>query len=354
VSVSRWYRRDAPWEVYKTIALATTALRESGVTDTRGHLMLVARIDKRQGFEDTPGVAALLTSRSPFSDEDINTIERVSREMDFDVILSPRATLTPEFASVADGRTVDRFISETSFDLQPPNDNRPFFFRMESTLLNGLLTFVCTLAVVLIVVPVLIKADVGAIVRQPLLSLGFLAIGLGFMLVEISQMMRLTLLLGHPTFSLSVVLFGMLLSSGIGSFTTSRINPSELQAAAGRRLGMLVVLLIALGVITPSIVNVMHTAATPLRVLTALALLTPAGFLMGMAFPLAMTIGSRTQPGLTPWFWGINGAASVCASVITVAIASSAGIAAAWWTGVACYVVAAFAITASARAVARI
>jgi xanthine/uracil/vitamin C permease (AzgA family) len=54
---------------------------------------------------------------------------------------------------------------------------------------------------------------------------------------------------------------------------------------------------------------------------------------------------------LTAWFWGINGAASVSASVITVAIASSHGIAAAWWTGVACYVVAALAIVRAAQSI---
>jgi predicted membrane-bound spermidine synthase len=349
VSMSRWYQPPDPYEVYKTVVLATTALREYGISDTRRHLMLVVRLDKRPGFENGVGVATLLASRSPFSEQDINEIERVSREMNFDVMLSPRHAASPAFAAVGAASEVDAFIARTSLDLQAPDDNRPFFFRMNSGLLNDLLTFVITLAVVLIVVPVLIKADVGAIVRKPLLSVGFLAIGLGFMLVEIAQMMRLTLLLGHPTFSLSVVLFGMLLSSGLGSFTTARIAPGDLPASVMRRLGLLVVVLIVLGAITPAVVGVMHTASTPLRVATALALLAPAGLLMGMAFPLAMTIAARTQPRLTAWFWGLNGAASVCASVITVAIASSLGIAAAWWTGVACYVVAAAAISAAAR-----
>jgi predicted membrane-bound spermidine synthase len=352
VSISRWYRRPDPYEVYKTVALATTALRSAGVAETRKHLVVIARLDKRPGFEDAPGVGALLASRSPFSESDLDELERVSRELDFDVVLSPRTAATPAFASVADAARVDEYIAATSLDLTPPDDNRPFFFRMDASLLNGLLTFVITLALLLIVVPVLLKADVGAIARQPLLTVGFVAIGLGFMLVEIAQMMRLTLLLGHPTFSLSVVLFGMLLSSGLGSFTTGRIAPHMLADAAARRLGLLVSVLVVLGVVTPWAVAALHTASTPVRVVTALALLAPAGLLMGMAFPLAMTVAARTQPALTPWYWGINGAASVCASVITVAIASSQGIAAAWWTGVACYVVAALAITGSARTAA--
>jgi hypothetical protein len=352
VSVSRWHQRTgSPWEVYKTIALATTALRDTGVTDTRPHILVVAVFDRRPGAENKPGVATILTSKSPFSDADIDEIERVASLLDFDILVSPRRAATREFASVADAAVVDAFIGGFHIDLRPPDDNRPFFFRMDATLLTGLLTMVVSLAGALIVLPVVFKADVGAIVRRPLLSLGFLSIGLGFMLIEISQMMRLTLLLGHPTFSLSVVLFGMLLSSGAGSFMTSRIDPTLLGRASVRRLGGLVVVLVGLGLLTPSVVDLMHTSSTPARVATALLLLAPAGFLMGMAFPLAMTVASRTQPNLTAWFWGINGAASVCASVITVAIASGSGIAAAWWTGVACYVMAALTITAAAYSV---
>ncbi len=354
VSVSRWYQRTgAPWEVYKTIALATTALRDTGVTDTRPHIMVVAVLDKRPGAENKPGVATILTSKSPFSDADILEIERVAGLLDFDILLSPRGALNEDLAAVGDATAVDKFIAGFPVDLRPPDDNRPFFFRMDATLLNGLLTMVISVAGALIVLPIVFKADVGAIVRRPLLSLGFLSIGLGFMLIEISQMMRLTLLLGHPTFSLSVVLFGMLLSSGAGSFMTSRIDPDMLGRASFRRLGGLVVVLVGLGLMTPSVVDLMHTSSTPARVATALLLLAPAGFLMGMAFPLAMTVASRTQPNLTAWFWGINGAASVCASVITVAIASSSGIAAAWWTGVVCYVIAALTITAAAYTVRR-
>lgn len=349
VSVSRWYQRPEPYEVYKTVALVTTALRAAGVADTRKHLMVVARLAKQKGFEAQPGVAAILASPSPLSDTDVVTVERVAQQMDFDVVLSPRHSINAEFAAVGDANTVGRFIASTSLDLQPPNDDRPFFFRMDSNLLNGLLMFVVILALVLIVLPILLKADAAAIVSNPLLSLGFVSIGLGFMLVEISQMMRLTLLLGHPTFSLSVVLFGMLLSSGAGSFTTSTIGFDQLAFTTPRRLVTLIAVLVVVGVVTPFAVQTMHTMPTPLRVTTALLLLVPAGFFMGMCFPLAMAVASTTQPGLGAWFWGINGAASVCASVITVAIASSLGISAAWWVGVACYIVAAIAISVAAR-----
>jgi len=45
-------------------------------------------------------------------------------------------------------------------------------------------------------------------------------------------------------------------------------------------------------------------------------------------------------PSIAPWLWGVNGAASVCASVLVVVIALGAGISAAFWVGAACYVIA--------------
>ena len=67
-------------------------------------------------------------------------------------------------------------------------------------------------------------------------------------------------------------------------------------------------------------------------------MLFPLGLFMGMAFPLGMRLASGRTPALTPWLWGINGATSVCASVLAIVIALSSSISAAYWTGVACYV----------------
>ena len=82
-------------------------------------------------------------------------------------------------------------------------------------------------------------------------------------------------------------------------------------------------------------------------VLVAAGLLLPIGFFMGMAFPAGMSAAGARFPGMAPWFWGVNGAASVCASVLATAIALSLGISAAFWAGFGCYVLA---LAAFARA----
>jgi hypothetical protein len=170
----------------------------------------------------------------------------------------------------------------------------------------------------------------------------FAAIGLGFMLIEISQLQRLTIFLGHPAYSLSVVLFSLLVSSGLGSLSTGRVP--AVPGAARRRLVATIVLLLAFGFLTPLIAHQFEASATPTRIALAIAILCPVGFCMGMAFPLGMKLALQRAPQLAPWFWGINGAASVCASVLAVVIAIGAGISAAFWTGTACYVVALIAV----------
>ena len=77
-----------------------------------------------------------------------------------------------------------------------------------------------------------------------------------------------------------------------------------------------------------------------LRIFVATATLFPVGIFMGMPFPLGMKLVSDRSERLAPWLWGINGAASVCGSVLAAVIALNSSISSAFWTGVLCYVVA--------------
>jgi hypothetical protein len=114
-------------------------------------------------------------------------------------------------------------------------------------------------------------------------------------------------------------------------------------------LGILLVVLGAFGIFTQRALVDFREAVTPTRILVGVGILFPLGFLMGMAFPLGMKSASENEPDLTPWLWGINGAASVCASVLAVVISLYAGISATFWTGMACYAVAAMAFLESSR-----
>jgi hypothetical protein len=70
---------------------------------------------------------------------------------------------------------------------------------------------------------------------------------------------------------------------------------------------------------------------------------------MGMPFPIGMKMASLRSQAPTAFLWGINGAMSVCASVLAVLIAVSWGISAAFWVGCASYAVALVALAYAVR-----
>jgi len=55
---------------------------------------------------------------------------------------------------------------------------------------------------------------------RPVRLLYFIAVGLGYILVEIAFIQRFVLFLGHPVYALTVVVFLLLLSSGAGSMVS--------------------------------------------------------------------------------------------------------------------------------------
>jgi hypothetical protein len=161
-------------------------------------------------------------------------------------------------------------------------------------------------------------------------------------------MQRLMVMLGHPTYALSVVLFTLLAGTGIGSYLSSRVRDDS-RFGPRAALGSLVTVLVLFGLATPALVRLLSDATTPFRIAVAATTLFVAGLLLGLPFPLGMRRAWQRAGGeLTPWLWGVNGAASVLCTVVAAAVALSLGISASFWAGVACYVVAFFALPKTA------
>ena len=359
LSVSRYYFDPRPDEMYRVTSLAVSALARRGVARPREHLAIVRHATGADGRRAPLGVATLLVSPSPLSSADVDVLERVAQRLQFDVVLSPRHAATAAFEAIASGQDLAAFYARFPVNVAPPTDDSPFFFHtlrlgaiFDGALwraglggdasnvhavwvLGVLLLTVVGLTVLCVIVPLALTTDRHALAGSTPLFIFFAGIGLGFMLVEVSQMQRLIVFLGHPTYGLSVVLFAMLASSGLGSLVAGRFDGGGVRSVAP--LAALVATLAVFGTATPSVIRAFAAGTTPTRIAVAVALLLPIGFLMGMAFPLGMRAATHRASALTPWLWGINGATSVCASVAAVAISLHWGIAASFWTGVACY-----------------
>jgi hypothetical protein len=362
LTVSRWYYADRPGEVYRLATLASSTLMQMGVSRPGDHYAIVrARPPASANAPD--GVGTMLVSPDPLSVQDLDQLESVASRLNFEIVQSPRRSADETFAAIASGQRLHDAIAQHPLNISPPTDDTPFFFHMlrlrdvfdtarwrDQGIVRFNMTAVGVLGILLVTVTVL---TASCILLPLLLSsrradfrgaaphlVFFAAIGLGFMLVEISQVQRLTIFLGHPVYSLSVVLFSLLLSSGLGSLSTAWLETGRATRSAVLRMAVLIVVLVAFGGVTPAAVRHFESASTPIRITVAVAVLVPIGFFMGMAFPIGMRRALDEAPAIAPWLWGVNGAASVCASVLAVVIALGAGISAAFWTGTACYVAA--------------
>jgi hypothetical protein len=87
--------------------------------------------------------------------------------------------------------------------------------------------------------------------------------------------------------------------------------------------------------------------------LISVLLLCPAGLTMGTAFPLGMKLAAAHDARVTPWLWGVNGALSVCASVLAIVIALASAISWAYWAGALAYACALLAFAKARGAQAR-
>jgi len=363
LTFTRWYY-DAqhPAETYRLVSLASTALSKAGVASPRNNLVLVECPVPWDPAGGPEGVATILVSRTPFSPGDLDLIQKLADQMKFQILLSPRQAANTTFARLATGSEGQEFAKMLPGRIAAPTDDSPFFLcnfgvrdvfssllvrhsagvhhpEFEETV--GAMSIAVTLLTLLcIVIPWFLMGRKAWIQGTAPLFVFFASIGLGFMLVEVSQLQRLMIFLGHPTYSLSTVLFTLLLSSGLGSLSTgSSQQPNTEFRAAARLLGLLVALVL-FGLLTPHAVAAFASASTPARVGVAAGIIFPLGFFMGMAFPLGMKAASAHSEALTPWLWGLNGATSVLASVIAFLVVLGLGVSAAFWAGSACYVVA--------------
>ena len=152
----------------------------------------------------------------------------------------------------------------------------------------------------------------------------FIAIGLGYILVEISLIQRFVLFLGHPTYALTVVVFLLLLSSGAGSVAARRriLNSGHMRTLLVLIVGLIVLYAAAL----PSVLESAVGQPFSTKLLVSALLLVPLGFLMGMPFPAGLKSVAESGKSTVEWAWAMNAAASVLGSVSAMVIAIHFGL----------------------------
>jgi hypothetical protein len=165
----------------------------------------------------------------------------------------------------------------------------------------------------------------------------FIAIGLGFMFVEMAMMQQLSIFLGHPIYSMVVVLAGLIFSTGVGSLASDKL---QLNSSWHSRLPAIVasLLLVLYSFAVLPVVHAFTAGVLWQRVVTSLALVTPCGFLLGFCFPVGMRwMTALRQEKTLPWMWALNGAAGTLGSFVAIVLSMETSINTCVLTGAACY-----------------
>jgi hypothetical protein len=357
LSVSRWleYNPGNPVEGTRLLFLAQEALKETGIENPQDHL-LVLRTYPRPNSLFVPAITVLL-SPDRWSAEDISTITTYASENGFGLISQPQHISEPWIADVIDHPDLDKLESHYASRLNAPKDDITFFFEMGlfSRLLNLsdwtsytyqnldilkmlVVLLVLSLAVALLcVLSVLRPTQSSSDLRgRNLFAIYFLSIGCGFMLIEISYIQRFIVFLGHPALSLSLILASLLISGGLGSYLTGRMDDASLMVRAGKCLIALCLLLFVFIYAVPLVINSFDGQPRLVRMAIVFIFVSISGIFMGTCFPIGMRlVGKNTE--IAPMFWALNGAASIFASILQMFVALALGIMYAFSLGVLFY-----------------
>jgi SAM-dependent methyltransferase len=361
LSMSRWYNPvDHRSEFYRLVAIAVSALQRRKIpsVELRQHVIAVTQAS---GMLDETGknlVVTVITRPDAFTNEQWQAARTRLEAQGFKILLGPDVTFDTVTSTLLSGNADTAFFDSLSENIAPSTDDNPFFFYTEKhgnifpsvylekyeasfNLVRLLVIVTFCACVYFIIIPFGRLAN-----HMPLQTLTppvtyFSAIGMGFMLIEISQMERLMVFLGDPVYALGVVLFTILLFSGLGSTTVGARSPRP-NTVIVRVVALLTALTVA-GMLTPLVTTWGRSESTDMRVLLSALLLAPPAFFMGMMFPLGLSIWRRHSE-LLPFFWSANGIMSVFASVVSMALSIEYGIAKTYATGLCFYLLCAFMI----------
>jgi hypothetical protein len=345
-------------ESLRATILMLAALQKRGIQHPERNVVVLLGHDI---FGELYGT--VLARLKPWTPAELARIRTLATQRGDGVAYAAGGPYKLEWAQLARAPSWQEFCSHYRLDVCPPTDNKPFFFQMTRLshvgqamppgyvfsvdpfkillVTLGILVVLCAIAFALPLF--LVRRDA----RPPVTSLVFFAaIGLGFLLMEIALIQRFVLFLGFPTYALSVVLFSLLVFTGIGSLLSTRFGDPRRTLVLALGLATVLIALSAYG-LQPLL---RHWISVPFagRVAITVALLAPLGLSLGMAMPIGLTRLSRLYPGSVAWAWGINGVASVLASVLAVAVAITWGFPVTTLLACACYLVA-FAHAASGR-----
>jgi hypothetical protein len=318
--------------------VAAAVQKETGenMEDVASHIIVM---------EDKPGLyfgrmedsqdyypVLVMVKAVPFTDDQISMVKEKAAAGRADVTMLGAQTSPPydRLFSSTDKSYNDYVTSTMGINTKMPTDDSPFYFSREPvprqmiTLLGTVLAISAGLSAMLVAYRRRKKA-----MAQP--QAGYLVlfavfIGLGFMILEITFIQKFLLLLGTPIMALTVILFSILLSSGIGAYASGRLFRGRPHRAVFVSVPLLAGIIVFYLVSLQGIIDSSITADLTARAALTFALLFPAGLLMGFQFPSLIGMSSQSKDSNnTTLLWGVNIIASIIGTVLAALLAMVIG-----------------------------
>jgi len=333
LSISRWYGNDS----YKLTVLYLKAAEKLGIQNANKHMAIV------QGGD----MVTLLFKKTEFNDSEIKKISQLADRMKFEILYVSGSKDANEYTKIINSDNLDQFIDNSSdFYLKASTDDSPFFFNkipfrsvpnvlsgathdVGVFLLYGLLIISSLLSLILIVVPLYFNRK-DLFKNEAQTKFNYLAffslLGMSFMLAEMSFLQKFMIFLGHPTYSIVVVIFSLLIFAGIGSFLTTKITQDKLKSHLMIILSIIIAILLGYNFGLSHLFNELLGIDIKLRILISVILLSLMGIFMGMPFPIGIRLVGDKSKGLIPFCWSLNGIFSVLGSILAVILAMNIGL----------------------------
>lgn len=351
-SVTRYLLKN---ELLRTVTTGLTCLEQKGVEDPLKNIIVVTDELGKRG--------TVLLKNVPFSSDEINSLENFVNKNGYYIIYAPsinECNVSQSFYEChikqlikairnyikAFNRGKDGahgFRRKFHLNIEPTTDNNPFFFFMIKkghlfnplnkidhngfgiALLFGTIFALFILCLVIIFLPLYFcgKDKIHNVSMEEKLIIGyFCCIGSGYMFIEVPIIQKLSLMFSSPAHSLTVTLFLLLFSSGIGSLFFYKTKLKNVKYFKGLVFLCIIISQLAFIIFAGRIIEKTLGQSFLIRFLAIALLIVPMGFFMGIPMPMGIsTLYSKLKTRLIPWAWGANGAASVISASFSILVA---------------------------------
>lgn len=340
--------------------VAESLVRETGksTSEVSKHMIVV---------EDRPGLyfgrpedaqtfypVLVMAKITPFTADQIETVRERAETNRADVIMLADTFVAPRYDklfSAAGSESYQDYVSSVmAMNTKMPTDDSPFYFAREPIptqmiiLLATVLVISAGLSAMVIYHARRSRGSAGALQNnaQPMETTPRLSyfvlfavfIGLGFMILEITYIQKFLLLLGTPIMALTVILFSILLSSGIGAYLSGKVFRDRPYRAVFVSVPILAGIILFHVFSLQTIIDSSISLELGSRAALTFALLFPPGMLMGFQFPslIRMATAGTAQRGTegnsgnnTTLLWGVNIIASIIGTVLAALLAMIIG-----------------------------